>query len=111
MELRYAENTGIAFSMFTQTPLLLTGLISLINIGLILHITYEKQYNLSFCLIISGAISNLLDRFLVGYVTDMINFTFINFAVFNLADVFINIGVYALVWNMVFRKSNLFYFK
>ena len=45
----------------------------------------------------SGAIGNLIDRIYLGYVIDFINPTFVNFAVFNVADCFVTVGVALLV--------------
>ena len=48
-----------------------------------------------------GACGNLLDRFTIGKVTDFLDFTFINFPVFNMADVFIDIGIGLIIISMM----------
>ena len=97
LEFKYAENTGVAFSFFAAHPLVLTVLISAINLCLIVLFVKLKKVPLYLSFILAGALSNLLDRYLFGFVTDMINPVFINFAVFNLADVFLNIGLYIYI--------------
>ena len=106
LELYYAENTGMAFSLFSSSPVFLLVTVSIINACILFYIIKEKEYTIAMAFLLSGAASNLFDRLAFGFVTDMINFTFIDFAVFNLADVFINIGVYLLVLKNVFMKES-----
>lgn len=97
LEFRYAENTGIAFSLFESMPILLTVINSLIVLALIFWV-YQKGYlSIGFALILGGGIGNLLDRFLYGFVIDFINPLFIDFAVFNVSDIALNIGVVFLL--------------
>ena len=48
-------------------------------------------------LILSGAIGNLLDRVIHGYVVDFLDFRLIRFPIFNVADILLNVGVFALL--------------
>ncbi|MCL2850830.1 MAG: signal peptidase II [Firmicutes bacterium] len=57
----------------------------------------KRLFDVAFALFLSGALGNLIDRIFLGYVRDFIRFDFMNFPVFNLADVFINLGVLLLV--------------
>lgn len=92
LEFKYTQNTGMAFSMFADQPGFLTILVVLINIILIVYIVkYKPPFYFGF--IVGGALGNLLDRFTLGYVTDFINPLFIDFAVFNIADASLNVGV------------------
>ena len=52
---------------------------------------------LGYGLILGGAMGNGIDRFVLGYVVDFLDFRLINFAVFNLADSFISIGIVCLL--------------
>ena len=72
---------------------------TLIILILIIWAIKTKHLNLGLCFIIAGGIGNLIDRFIHGYVIDFINPLFVNFAVFNLADVALNVGVFLLIWN------------
>lgn len=105
LEFRYAENTGVAFSYLSSHPVFLMILISLINVILLYLFLKEKETALFFILIFSGAISNLIDRYFFGFVTDFINPTFMNFAIFNLADVFLNLGLYLYIFELLFSKE------
>lgn len=93
------HNTGIAFSMFSSFgPLALIGL----TIGVIVLISLlavrtrhgQRFARFGYALIIGGAIGNLIDRSMLGYVVDYFLFhtQSWSFAVFNLADAFISIG-------------------
>lgn len=97
LELSYTENTGIAFSMFNDRPELLLVFNSLVILVLFAWAIKTQHLNLGLCFIIAGGLGNLLDRFIHGYVIDFINPLFVNFAVFNLADVALNIGVILLI--------------
>lgn len=92
----YAENTGAAFSMFASFPhftTVLTIVLILLLIGYIIYSKPKKHLELiSFTLMLSGGIGNLVNRLTLGYVVDFFDFRLINFAIFNTADVFIVIG-------------------
>lgn len=105
LEFKYAENTGMAFSFLASEPFILTILISIINLGLLFYFLKEAQPPLFLIFIFAGAFSNLLDRYLFGFVTDFINPIFMNFAIFNLADVFLNIGLFFYILDTVFSGT------
>ncbi len=106
--LRYAENTGMAFSLFSGQPWLL-GLLSLLVIaGAFLYLRKKKIPRLpsiGLMLMLGGAAGNMVDRFVTGYVPDMIEFLFVNFAVFNVADMGLTVGC-ALVIIGLLRSSD-----
>jgi signal peptidase II len=104
IELNYQKNTGIAFSMLDNNALFLTILNSSIVAGLILWLISKKKLSWIFVFIIAGGIGNLIDRYTLGYVVDFINPLFVNFAVFNVADVYLNIGA-GLMLIRVFIKN------
>lgn len=97
--LSFVKNTGIAFSMPIEGIVLKVLTVALIiGIGVYFH-RYEKHKNLplvrfGYTLILSGAISNGLERVFVGSVTDFIAVKY--FAIFNFADIFITIGAFLL---------------
>ncbi len=100
-QLRYAENTGAAFSSFSQNTLILT-VFTLLVLALCLFVLLgrrTKSLFISACLIliISGGIGNVIDRIAQGYVVDFIEPLFMNFAVFNVADIFITVGAALLI--------------
>ncbi len=96
----FAENQGIAFSLLINQNFLVF-LIGMILAGLVFYsrklFLRQDFLNLSFViLIIFGALSNLYDRIIFGFVIDYLDLKY--FTVFNLADVMIFFGVIFLVW-------------
>jgi signal peptidase II len=109
IECRYSQNTGIAFSLFDNQADLLT-LINTVVIAAIIFFFYKSQQKLNisklgYIFIIGGGLGNLIDRYFRSYVVDFINPTFVDFAIFNLADCFLNIGVLLIIWEMLFNAS------
>lgn len=96
MDLTYTQNTGAAFSSFSELTWLLTlvSLAASVAVAVLLwkDIFPGKWGRLSLSLILAGAVGNLIDRALLGFVTDMFQTTFINFAVFNVADICVVVG-------------------
>ncbi len=62
-------------------------------------------FTVSLCMIISGTIGNFIDRVLLGYVRDFLTFDFVNFAVFNFADVCLTVGVVLLIFDYIFGAT------
>ena len=93
--LRYTQNTGAAFSMLSGHPWLL-GVISLAAVAAAFLVLRKKQLSgltvTGLMMMLGGAAGNMTDRFLTGYVPDMIEFLFVDFAIFNVADTFLCIG-------------------
>lgn len=101
----YVKNTGAAFSIFSNNTLLVI-IISVIVIGFLLFYIYKnkgnnKLENVSYAFILGGAISNLIDRLVYGYVIDFLDFEILSYdaPIFNLADTFIVIGVILFLIN------------
>ena len=100
LELRYYLNDGMAFSMLAGKQMLLIGVTSVMLICVLLLLLLRKRgmwERISWTLILGGGIGNLIDRFLNGVVVDYINVLFVNFAVFNFADICITTGVILLM--------------
>lgn len=109
LKLFYIKNTGAAFGMLSGNIFLL----SMITIILIYYLIKELKNNMSnklsrisFALILSGAIGNLIDRVFRKYVVDFISFTLFNheMAIFNIADSYITIGVILLMY-VIFKEG------
>ena len=62
----------------------------------------DSRELLILAVILAGAVGNLIDRFFMGYVTDMIQVLFVKFAVFNVADIFVVVGAILLVIYVLF---------
>ena len=100
------HNTGAAFSML-QGGRWLFAAVCLIGLAVTVVLVWKKVLTNRFelwCLaaIFGGGIGNLIDRLSLGYVVDMIEVEFMNFAVFNIADAFISCGAVALVVYVLF---------
>ena len=96
MELTYVKNTGAAFSLLNEHTWILT-LISLILSVLLAVALYKNVFKHPFgkvCLtmLFAGAVGNLIDRAFRHFVVDMFNVLFMNFAVFNVADICVVVG-------------------
>ena len=100
VELRYFLNDGMAFSMLAGKQTLLIGMTSLMLLCVFLLLLLRKMGpwdRISWTLILGGGVGNLIDRVVSGVVVDYVNFLFVNFAVFNFADICITTGVVMLM--------------
>lgn len=97
----YVQNTGAAFSLFSGKVEWLRWLSLVVSVALIALALFSpvlpRWEQWGYGLILGGAIGNGIDRFVHSYVIDFLDFQLINFPVFNLADVFINIGIACLI--------------
>lgn len=111
IQLRYAENTGAAFGMFQGHTTILSVLTALVLVALIYVLVSgmikQRMGNIALTLIIAGGIGNLYDRIVNGFVVDYLEFTFVNYAVFNFADALINIGGVLIVVYLIFFDKSL----
>jgi signal peptidase II len=93
---RYAENTGAAFSIFSGITQIIAVLTALLIAGVSLYLFLGKsipraaRYGL--WLVVAGGLGNLYDRVFYGYVVDFFSFLFVDFAIFNVADISITCG-------------------
>ena len=98
--IEFVRNYGAAFNIFSGSRLFLSfiSIISTIILTYFIFISENKlinKYGLSF--ILAGSIGNGIDRILNGYVIDFIKIKFLEFPVFNIADIAINTGVLILI--------------
>ena len=107
-KLDFVKNYGAAFNIFSGSRIFLS-LISIIFSILLIYLIFRKNnlnsfdlYSYSF--ILGGTIGNGIDRIYKGFVVDFINLNIINFPVFNIADISINIGFIFLLYN-IFKKN------
>lgn len=97
--LTYVENRGAAFGLFENMQIFFIAVAVIVTIAGLVYIhkvKMSKMANISICLIIAGAIGNLIDRIKLGYVIDFFDFRFIWNYVFNVADVLVVIGTFIL---------------
>jgi signal peptidase II len=95
-------NTGVAFGMFQNNNVLFAILVSIIAVIIIIYypsLTEDDWFlRIALSLQLGGAIGNLIDRLTIGHVTDFISVG--NFAVFNIADSCVTIGVGVMILGM-----------
>lgn len=110
VQLHYIENTGMAFGIWSGRQTLLIILTSLLMVAL-LYILIKKAegrlQKIALIMIIAGGFGNLIDRVFAGYVVDYIEPLFVNFAIFNFADILVNIGCILFIISIFFfEKKN-----
>lgn len=97
LDLTYVQNTGAAFSMLRSHTWVLTLTSTVVVLGMCVLLVkgfFKNRVGLfSAALVLAGGMGNLIDRVLFGFVTDMFQTTFMDFAVFNVADCCITVGV------------------
>ena len=107
--LRYVENRGAAFSLFSGFPRLL-GVLSLVILAAAFLWLRKKRLApfplLALALMAGGAAGNMLDRLIRGYVPDMIETLFISFPVFNIADSCLTVGCALMMFSLLFRPKD-----
>ena len=101
LHLTYEVNQGAAFSMF-QGAIWLRWLSLMVSVGLMALAWFGPRLirweQIGYALILSGALGNGIDRFVLGHVIDFLDLRLLYFPwVFNLADSFINIGLACLI--------------
>ena len=96
MQLRTVHNYGAAWSSFSGMRWLLLGVTSCIVLAVLFVVLRGYVRHplglLAASLILSGGLGNIIDRFRLGYVVDMFDLTFMNYPVFNIADICIVCG-------------------
>jgi signal peptidase II len=109
-ELVFIQNTGAAFSILKDYPefLIIFSFFIILLIAIYVFKIIEKLSMFSLywiSILISGISCNLYERISLGYVQDFFKINFINFPVFNISDIFINIGVFALIILIIKNKA------
>lgn len=110
LELTYVENTGAAFSILSTHTWLLTLISAVATVALGAVLASKKVRHplgaVSLSVVLAGAIGNLIDRIVFGRVTDMFHTLFMNFAVFNVADICVVCGgiVFAVYFLFLYDK-------
>jgi signal peptidase II len=104
--LTYVQNSGGAWGIFNNIPLLFIILVPIVVIGLFWYISKSKNKLeiISVCMIIGGALGNYIDRIIRGYVVDFIDFRV--WPVFNVADIFVVVGGILLILSAILVKKD-----
>ncbi len=109
-DITYVRNEGAAFSILSGRMSLLSIISIVFCIAVIIYWIKKKPTHPLLCtsltMIFSGALANAIDRIFRGFVVDFIHTTFINFPVFNIADIAITVGAGLLIlYEIVYDKD------
>ncbi|MCR8968857.1 signal peptidase II [Facklamia sp. 7083-14-GEN3] len=100
-QLNYIQNTGAGWGLFDGQRFFLIGVTFLVIFYLVYLIWKNRYYSLwaklAYALLLGGAVGNLIDRLLRGYVVDMLQIRLFDFPIFNLADTSLTLGVILLI--------------
>ncbi len=107
--LNLVANTGAAFSLLSGHSTLLFVIRMLLIAGLVTYLCVTKEHRFSWWLVVVGALGNVLDFCVYGYVVDFLHVAFWgkSFPIFNLADCWITFGVMGLLWTSRNKKRIL----
>lgn len=103
LNITYVHNTGVAWSMFSHNSILVIIVSLIVIVGILLYIKNNNPGSLcekiAYSLVLGGALGNFINRIGWGYVIDFIDVKIFNYdyPIFNLADIFIVVGVFMLV--------------
>ena len=105
--LTYTQNTGAAFSSFDGMRWLFIVIFLLLTVAIVYEyfkkpMPFTQVERWCIAAVYAGGLGNIIDRVRLGYVVDMVEVDFMNFAVFNLADCFICVGAVCLMISLVF---------
>lgn len=112
VQFNLVKNTGGAFSILKDYPGYFQ-VIGFVNFLIFLYLTFCPTVNLNnfikigCAFVLGGTTGNLFDRFVYGGVIDFLDLKFVNFAIFNLADVSIDIGVGLIIIGWYLQNKNL----
>lgn len=103
-------NEGAAFGLFSGSTWMLVVLTAIVLVAMI-YVLYVRKLNsrvlhAALTLIVAGGIGNLYDRIAYGSVTDFIEFLFVRFPTFNIADCCITAGAALAIVYMLFSKKD-----
>ena len=105
LDLTYSENTGMGFGLGQNSTLGITIMTAILIVAILCYLIFfkkEKAYiRIPLIMVAAGGIGNLVDRTQLGYVRDFFEFTFMDFAIFNIADVFVTVGAIVLILGLI----------
>ena len=110
-DLIFIQNTGAAFSILENSKIFLISFSALAILAMIFYLFKHIQKASTFAifwasLLIAGVFCNMYERIVYGYVRDFFKLNFIDFPVFNISDIFINISVAAIVIIIITNEIN-----
>ena len=106
----YVRNTGAAWGMF-EGKMFFFYAITAVAVGTLLYLMFKEKGKsklllTAYAFILAGAVGNFIDRIRLGYVVDMFKFEFIDFPIFNVADICLTFGVIILFYYVIFKEQS-----
>lgn len=109
LDLVYVKNTGAAFNILSGR----IGFLSIISVLFVVGVIWlmivkkpkSRMFRISLMLLFAGAAGNAVDRIFRGFVVDFIKLIFIDFPVFNVADIAITVGAALLIIYLLFFEN------
>ena len=108
LHITYIRNEGAAFGMLSDHRWIFMTASAIAIVALCVYLFRfskdTKLIKIGIALIVSGGIGNMIDRTVLGYVVDMIDFRLINFYVFNVADACVSVGAAVLILGIILNE-------
>lgn len=109
MTLTHVRNTGAAWSIL-EGKMIFFYIISILASGVILYFLFKAKqqrwlFYIGLGLLLGGTLGNFIDRMRLGYVVDMMHLNFINFPIFNIADMALSVGLLGLIIDSFLESS------
>lgn len=110
-DLIFTKNTGAAFSILQNSKMFLISfsVFAILYISIFMVKSIQKASGISIfwtAMLVSGIFCNMYERIVFGYVRDFIQLNFVDFPVFNLSDIFINVSVFSIVVIIIANEIN-----
>ena len=110
VKLFYIQNTGAAWGILAGQQFIFY-IITVFGVSAILYLMFQERGKSKFALttyslLLAGALGNFIDRVRLGYVVDMFQFEFIDFPIFNVADICLTFGVIFLFYYIIFKEQS-----
>lgn len=111
-EFSYIRNEGVAWGMFAGNRIIFLIVTIIVLLGCIYiygNIYGKDKYKLlrpAMIVLMAGALGNMIDRIRYGYVIDFLYFKLINFPVFNVADIYVVVSMFAIFLLLIFKYTN-----
>ena len=108
----YVENRGAAFGMLGEHRWVFMVISTVAIVGLLVYLfkfaPKNRLLSIGLSLVVGGGIGNMIDRIRLGYVVDFLTTEFMDFPIFNVADIFVTLGCICLAVYMIFIDKTIF---
>ncbi|WP_294496286.1 signal peptidase II [uncultured Gemmiger sp.] len=104
VELRYSLNQGMAFSLLWGKQTFLIAITSIALLAVAVYLFWKRPplvERIAWTMVLGGGVGNLIDRIASGQVVDYLNFQFVDFAIFNFADICVTGGIALLILSVL----------